>query len=77
MEARGTKDPLSRMSARELQTLALIAEGMPYHVIADNLHVSYKTVANICTQLKAKLGVRTIPELMRIAIQQLQPPTRC
>jgi two-component system invasion response regulator UvrY len=35
-------------------------------VIAEHLHVSYKTVANTCTQLKAKLGVRTLPELMRI-----------
>lgn len=26
---------------------------------------------NTCTQLKAKLGVRTLPELMRIAIQHL------
>jgi DNA-binding CsgD family transcriptional regulator len=55
----------------ELQTLALVAEGKPYGVIAEHLHVSYKTVANTCTQLKAKLGVRTLPELMRIAIQHL------
>jgi DNA-binding NarL/FixJ family response regulator len=41
---------------RELQTLALVAEGKPYGVIAEHLHVSYKTVANTCTQLKAKLG---------------------
>jgi hypothetical protein len=27
--------------------------------------------ANTCTQLKAKLGVCTLPELMRIAIQHL------
>ena len=40
-------------------------------MIAEHLHVSYKTVANTCTQLKAKLGVRTLPELMRIAIQHL------
>ena len=26
---------------------------------------------NTCTQLKAKLGVRTLSELMRIAIQHL------
>jgi two-component system, NarL family, invasion response regulator UvrY len=58
-------------TVRELQTLALIAEGKPYGVIAEHLHVSYKTVANTCTQLKAKLGVRTLPELMRIAIQHL------
>jgi len=74
-EARGTTNPLRRMTVRELQTLALIAEGKPYGVIAENLHVSYKTVANTCTQLKAKLGVRTLPELMRIAIQHLPPMT--
>ncbi len=71
MEAKGTTNPLRRMTVRELQTLALVAEGKPYGVIAEHLHVSYKTVANTCTQLKAKLGVRTLPELMRIAIQHL------
>lgn len=75
MEARGTTNPLKRMTVRELQTLALVAEGKPYGVIAEHLHVSYKTVANTCTQLKAKLGVRTLPELMRIAIQHLPSAT--
>jgi DNA-binding CsgD family transcriptional regulator len=73
MEARGTTNPLRRMTVRELQTLALVAEGKPYGVIAENLNVSYKTVANTCTKLKAKLGVRTLPELMRLAIQHLPP----
>jgi DNA-binding CsgD family transcriptional regulator len=40
-------------------------------LIAEDLHVSYKTVVNTCAELKAKLGVRTLPELMRIAIQHL------
>ena len=71
MEARGDRNPLSRMTLRELQTLSLIAEGKPYISIAEELHVSYKTVVNTCAQLKAKLGVRTLPELMRIAIQHL------
>ncbi|MEG6509043.1 response regulator transcription factor [Methyloligella sp. 2.7D] len=71
MEARGTTNPLKKMTVRELQTLALVAEGKPYGVIAEQLHVSYKTVANTCTQLKAKLGVKTLAELMRIAIQHL------
>jgi two-component system invasion response regulator UvrY len=34
MEARGTSNPLKRMTVRELQTLALVAEGKPYGVIA-------------------------------------------
>ncbi|MFN3625144.1 MAG: response regulator [Hyphomicrobium sp.] len=70
-EARGDSNPLSRMSLRELQTLSLIAEGKPYIAIAEELHVSYKTVVNTSAQLKVKLGVRTLPELMRIAIQHL------
>ena len=71
MEARGDRNPLSRMTLRELQTLSLIAEGKPYISIAEELHVSYKTVVNTSAQLKAKLGVRTLPELMRVAIQHL------
>jgi len=62
---------LDRLTPRELQTLTLVAEGKPYGEIAEELEVSYKTVANICTQLKSKLGARTRPELMRIAIQYL------
>jgi two-component system, NarL family, invasion response regulator UvrY len=62
---------LERLTPRELQTLTLVAEGKPYGEIAEELEVSYKTVANICTQLKTKLGARTRPELMRIAIQYL------
>ena len=62
---------LERLTPRELQTLTLVAEGKPYAEIAEELEVSYKTVANICTQLKTKLGARTRPELMRIAIQYL------
>jgi DNA-binding CsgD family transcriptional regulator len=75
MEARGIINPLKRFSVREQKTLALLAEGKPYGVIAEHLHVSYKTVANTCTQLKAKLGARTLPELMRIAIELLPSAT--
>ena len=69
--ARGSNNPLNAITLRELQTLSLIAEGKPYNVIAEELNVSYKTVANTAAQIKHKLGVRTLPELMRIAIQHL------
>lgn len=72
MEARGrTQNPLGAITVRELQILSLLAEGKPYGEIAASLHVSYKTIANTCGQLKAKLGVRSLPELMRIAIEYL------
>jgi two-component system invasion response regulator UvrY len=72
MEARGrTTNPLRSITVRELQILSLLAEGKPYSQIAADLHVSYKTIANTCSQLKTKLGVRSLPELMRIAIEYL------
>jgi len=70
-EEPGGASPLAAMTRRELQTLSGLAEGKPYGAIADELSVSYKTVVNTCAQLKTKLGVRTLPELMRIAIRHL------
>ena len=71
MEIRGTKDPLKRLTVRELQALAFIAEGQPYRTIAAHLHVSYKTVSNIRARLKAKFGVNTLSELAQEAVVQL------
>jgi DNA-binding NarL/FixJ family response regulator len=65
------RDPLADLTQRELQTLALLAEGKPYGRIADELNVSYKTVVNLCSQLKQKLGARNLPELIRAAVQHL------
>lgn len=60
-----------RMTRRELQTLALLADGKAYAQIADELAISYKTVANTCSQLKTKLGARTLQELVRGAIEYM------
>jgi two-component system, NarL family, invasion response regulator UvrY len=59
------------LNSRELQTLALVAEGKTYEEIAEELGVSYKTVANTCSQLKTKLGARKLPELIRMAVEYL------
>jgi two-component system, NarL family, invasion response regulator UvrY len=68
-------NPLADLTPRELQVLALLAEGKPYETIADELAVSYKTVVNTSSQLKHKLKVRTLPQLIRIAVRLLAPPT--
>jgi DNA-binding NarL/FixJ family response regulator len=59
---------VSSLSARELEILRLIAAGRTMAQIADALSVSYKTIANNCTQMKHKLGARTAMDLMRIAL---------
>ncbi len=75
-ETLAASSPLQSLTVRELQTLALISEGKSYGDIADELSISYKTVANTTSQIKNKLGARSLPELMRIAIQHLPAPSR-
>jgi two-component system, NarL family, invasion response regulator UvrY len=63
--------PLAELTARELQTLSLLAEGKTYGSIAADLDVSYKTIVNTCWQLRQKLEAKTLPELVRTAVQLL------
>ncbi|MBH0237873.1 response regulator transcription factor [Methylobrevis albus] len=59
---------------REQEILALLAEGRSYGEIADELGVSYKTVANVCSILKSKLEAETLPDLVFKAVQRFSPP---
>lgn len=63
------QSPLAELTPRELQTLSLLAEGKSYSRIAEQLNVSYKTVVNLSAQLKQKLDVHNLPELIRTAVQ--------
>jgi two-component system, NarL family, invasion response regulator UvrY len=64
-------DPLTDLTRRQIQTLTLLSQGKPYGLIARELGVSYKTVVNITYQLRLKLGVGTLPELIRKAVELL------
>ena len=48
--------------------MRLLAEGMSLAEIADALGIGYKTVANACSQIKAKLGVTRTNDLVRLAM---------
>ena len=65
------QNPLADLTPRELQTLSLVAEGRSYGRIAKELNVSYKTIANLASQLKQKLGARDLPELISTAVRLL------
>ena len=69
------RNPLSDLTRRELQVLALLADGKPYDRIANELNVSYKTVVNVSSQLKQKLEARNLPELVSIAVKLLAAPS--
>ena len=63
-------DPLSKLTAREIEILRLLSRGKSLTEIAHVVSLSYKTVANCCSTLKHKLGARTSTDLVRIAFER-------
>jgi two-component system, NarL family, invasion response regulator UvrY len=61
---------MERLSERDLEIMRLLGEGQGLSNIADALGVSYKTVANTCSQIKAKLGVARTADLVRLSIDR-------
>ena len=61
--------PLDELSSRDLEILRLLAQGRSLAQIADALGIGYKTAANNCSQIKAKLRAPTTADLIRIAIR--------
>jgi len=57
------------LSARELDILRLLALGKSLGAIAEELGMSYKTIANSCTAIKQKMMLQTSSELIKFAIE--------
>jgi DNA-binding NarL/FixJ family response regulator len=57
------------LSTRELDILRLLAQGKGLAAISQELGISYKTVANACTDLKQKMMVRNTSELIKLAVE--------
>ncbi len=66
-------DPLKALSLREVEILRLLGQGKSMTAISESLGIAYKTVANICTQMKVKLGVDRTADLIRLAVETLRP----
>ncbi len=63
------QNPLSKLTAKEMEILRLLSAGKSLSEIAWLVHSSYKTVANTSSLMRQKLGVRTSAELVRLAIE--------
>ncbi|MEN1956840.1 response regulator [Luteimonas sp. MJ204] len=59
---------LARLSPRERQVLDLVVASKPNKIIADILGISIKTVELHRANMMSKLGVRSLPELMKVAL---------
>ncbi|WFU38032.1 response regulator transcription factor [Bradyrhizobium sp. CB82] len=58
------------LTAREFEVLRLLLAERSTEEIAETLHVSPKTVANLHSLIKGKLGVESDIELVRLALRQ-------
>lgn len=74
--------PLERLTARERQMVRLLSEGYSARQIAEQLHLSAKTVATHREHVFAKLQIQGIAELTRFALRaglsslEAEPPQR-
>jgi len=62
-------DRLAELSAREFEVFRLLAQGHSAGACAEVLKLSPKTVANLQTAIKDKLGVATSAALVHLAIR--------
>jgi DNA-binding NarL/FixJ family response regulator len=61
--------PLVSLTDRELEVFRLIGEGHPTRQIADELHLSVKTIESYQAHIKEKLALRNARELVQHAIE--------
>lgn len=61
--------PVEQLSDRELEIFRLLGQGRTTSQIAEDLHLSLKTVQAYCARAKDKFGVDSLGELLRAAIR--------
>lgn len=63
----GESTPINTLTDRELEILALVGHGRSSRQIAEDLHLSTKTVESHRLHIKEKLGLQNAAELLRFA----------
>ena len=64
-----TNSPVDQLTDREFEVFQLIGQGMGTRASAEKLHLSIKTVEVHRANIKAKLNLKTAPELIRFAVR--------
>jgi two-component system, NarL family, invasion response regulator UvrY len=62
-------EPMASLSAREFEVMRLLAMGHSVRTIAERLFLNAKTVANLQSSIRQKLGADTPTRLIHIAAQ--------
>ncbi len=65
----GRQSPLATLTPREFEIFRFVAEGKSCAQIAEQLHLSEKTIANNITRIKGRLGLATTTEMVLLAVR--------
>ncbi|MFZ1055574.1 MAG: LuxR C-terminal-related transcriptional regulator, partial [Opitutaceae bacterium] len=68
--------PIERLSNRELEVFHRIGQGQETRFIADELHLSLKTIQTHCAHIKEKLGLENATALMHAAVRWVENEKR-
>ncbi|MCZ8155279.1 MAG: response regulator transcription factor [Leptospira sp.] len=63
------KDPIDRLSNRELEVFLMIGEGKPIKEIAANMGLAASTIETLRSRIKTKLSITENEKLIRIAVE--------
>jgi len=66
---------LEQLSDRELEVMQLLGQGRGTRQIAEEMHVSIKTVESHYAKVKEKLGLKTANELIQYAVKWFHSDT--
>jgi DNA-binding NarL/FixJ family response regulator len=61
--------PVELLSDRELEVFQLLGRGQSTRQIAEQMHISFKTVQAFCARIKDKLQLDNVNELLREAVR--------
>lgn len=67
-----SSSPVEKLTDREFEVFQLIGKGLTTLQMANELHVSTKTVEVHRANIKTKLNVQTAPELLRYAVRWME-----
>lgn len=70
IEREQRRSRLDSLTAREVEVLVLVAQGMTNRSIADSLGISPRTVETHRERVMAKLRIRTVAGLTRFVVEQ-------
>lgn len=69
LRPRDSESPLGRLTDREFEVFHLIGQGLATREIGKRLHLSPKTVDTHRINIKSKLEIKSLPELMQYAVR--------